>query len=478
MGLTDLRLALLLLIFLGLPGVARAEEIVLGVGAQRVLEVPDGIERVSVGDPEVADVKPLGRDQVLVLAGKIGRTTLIVWRSGGRQDSHAIVVRHGTLDQTVSEIRALLGDREGIAIRTVGDRIFLEGDVLTAADFRRVEQVVALYPGVRSFVRVAPGARRVVAQHLSSAFADAGLPGVQAQVVGSTLFLEGHVESEGEMRKATLIAQALGERVENLLEIGAQRMILSEVHFVELRRADMLKAGIKLPVDLAGSATLGAEADGTLSAGPVEGTWQAGASLGSSFSLRAALDAGEGRLLAQPKLLCASGEEAEFLAGGEVPLPLVTSTSVGVDYKPYGIALRIKPVADRDGNIRTVIEAEVSELDRTVAVAVGPENSVPGFRNRKVKTSVTVKSGETIVLSGVFSRDQQKNVAKVPVLGHIPIVGELFKQRAIDDVERELVVFVTPRLVAAGDPRSDELIEDLKRRYDDAASDVRAGLLD
>ena len=478
MGLIDLRLALLLLVFVLLPGIARAEEIVLGVGAQRVLNVPDGIERVSVGDPEVADVKPLGRNQVLVLAGKTGTTTLLVWRTGGRQDSHAVVVRHGTLDQSVAEIRTLLGDREGITVRTIGDRIYLEGDVLTAADFRRVEQVVALYPAVRSFVRVAPNARRVVAQHLSAAFVDAGLPGVQAQVVGSTLFLEGHVESEADLRKSTLIAQALGERVENLVQVAAQRMILSEVHFVELRRADMLKAGVRLPVDLTGSATAATDLGGTLTPGPVEGSWQAGASVASSFSLRAALDAGEGRLLAQPKLLCASGESAEFLAGGEVPLPLVTSTSVGVDYKPYGIGLRIQPVADGEGNIRTVIEAEVSELDRTVAVAVGPDNSVPGFRNRKVKTSVTVKSGETIVLSGVFSRDQQKNVSKVPVLGHIPIVGELFKQRAVDDVERELVVFVTPRIIGADDPRSRELIEDLKRRYEEAADDVDVQLLD
>lgn len=470
--------ALLLFFLLLLPGLALADELVLGVGAQRVLTVPDGIERVSVGDPEVADVKPLGRNQVLVLAGRIGRTTLIVWRTGGQRDSHTVVVRHGTLDDSIAEIRALLGDREGIGVRTVGDRIFLEGDALTAEDYRRVEQVVGLYPGVRSFVRVAPAARRVVAEHLTGAFAEAGLPGVRAQVIGATLFLEGHVESEAELKKAGLIAQALGERVENLVQISAHRMILSEVHFVELRRADMLKAGVRLPLDLAGTATAGGDAAGTLVPGPIEGTWQAGASVTSSFSLRAALDAGEGRLLAQPKLLCASGQSAEFLAGGEVPLPLVTSTSVGVDYKPYGIALRIEPVADRDGNIRTVIEAEVSELDRTVAVAVGPENSVPGFRNRKVKTSVTVKSGETIVLSGVFSRDQQKNIAKVPVLGHIPIVGELFKQRAIDDVERELVVFVTPRLVGAGDARSEELIDDLKRRYEEAAGDVEAGILD
>ena len=478
MGRTIASLFLLFVFVLPAPAAAEppsASEIVLGVGAQRVLTVPRGIERISIGDPEVADVKPLGRDQVLVLAGKPGRTTLIVWRAGGGRESHDVVVRHGTLDDTVVEIRALLGDREGIVVRTVGDRIFLEGNALTAEDFRRVEQVASLYPGVRSFVRVSPAARRVVAQHLTASFAEAGLPGVRAQVVGGTIFLEGVVESAAALKKAALIAQALGERVENLVEIGLQRMVLSEVHFVELRRSSLLNLGVKLPVNVAGAVTGSGTAQGTFGGG-VDGSWEGTASVASTFALRAALDSGEGRLLAQPRLVCASGESAEFLAGGEVPLPLVTANSIGVDYKPYGIVLRIKPVVDGEGNIATEIEAEVSELDRSVAVAVGPDNSVPGFRNRKVRTRVAVKSGETIVLSGVFSRDQQKNVSKVPVLGHIPIVGELFKQRASDDVERELVVFVTPRLIEPGDETSRSFIEDARRRYEE--KDVGIELLD
>lgn len=468
-----------ILLLLLLAGSAQAAEFHLQVGTQRVLHVPEGIERISVGDPEVADVKPIGAEQVLVMAGRPGRTTLLVWRKGGSQISHEVVVRHGSLDQTVGEIQALLAGREGIQVRTVGDRIFLEGDAFTADDYRRVEQVVALYPGVRSFVRVAPEARRVVARHLTLAFEEAGLPGVRAQVVGSTILLEGRVDSAEEQRKVSLIAQALGERVENLVEVGRQRMILSEVHFVEVRRASLLNLGVKLPVEVTGRADGSGGLGGPLAGeGALAGSWEASAQVASSFSLRAALSDGDGRLLAQPRLVCASGESAEFLAGGEVPLPLVTSNSVGVEYKPYGIVLRIKPVADRSGRIDTEIEAEVSELDRSVAVAVGAEHSIPGFRNRRVRTRVTVQSGETIVLSGVFSRDQQKSVSKVPVLGHVPILGELFKQRAIDDSERELVVFVTPRLVAPGDPASEGLIGTTKERYLEAADDVGIELLD
>lgn len=474
-------LAGILLLLLLLPGVSRAEELIhLGVGTQRVLQVPGGIQRLSVGDPEVADVRPLGTDQVLILAGKEGRTTLLVWRRDGKRENHLVVVRQGAIDEQVGQIRELLAEREGIYVRTVGDRILLEGDAWTADDYRRVEQILGLYPEVRSFVRVAPEARKLVAEKLTATFAEAGLPGVRASVVGGTILLEGTVGSEAELRKAALIPQALGEKVESLVKVGIQPMVLSEVHFVEVRRSSLLNLGVKLPVEVAGTASGSASATGPLW-GPGEAAaagYAANAAVASNFSLRAALDSGDGRLLAQPRLVCASGDSAEFLAGGEVPLPLITATTAGVDYKPYGVVLRIQPTADAEGNIATVIEAEVSELDRSVAVAVGTDNSVPGFRNRRVKTRVTVRSGETIVLSGVFSRDEQKNVTKVPLLGSLPLVGELFKQRAVEDVERELVVFVTPRVITPEDERGRTLIDRTKKRYQEVRSDVGLQLLD
>jgi pilus assembly protein CpaC len=196
------------------------------------------------------------------------------------------------------------------------------------------------------------------------------------------------------------------------------------------------------------------------------------------WSIRAAIDKGAGRLLARPTLVCASGEEAEFLAGGEVPIPLISGETAQVQFRPYGIRLRLRPTADADGGIRTELEAEVSELDRAVAVAAGATVSVPGFRARKVRTSVTVRAGEVIVLSGVYSHEEAKSVSKVPLLGQVPIVGELFKQRAFDDVRRELLVFVTPRFVEGADAGNRKAVETIERKYDEAADDVGFGLLD
>ena len=163
---------------------------------------------------------------------------------------------------------------------------------------------------------------------------------------------------------------------------------------------------------------------------------------------------------------------AEFLAGGEVPIPLITANAFTIEFKPYGIILKIKPTADRNGNINTLIETEASEIDKSVSIAVGANISVPGFRTRKVKTNVTVRHGETIVLSGVFSNDEEKDVSKVPGLGHIPILGELFKSRTFLGDKRELVIFVTPRIVNPDTERIQKIIEDIKNRYKQARDEV------
>ncbi len=463
------------------PFAAEAAEqtIHLGVGTQTVLAVPGGVSRIAVGDPNVADVKPLGSKQMLIIGGQVGRTTLIVWRANGGRDSYLIVVRSVSVAETAREIRELLGDLEGISVHAVGDRVLLDGEALTADDYRRTEEVVGVYSTARSFVKLSPGARRQVASRLNEAFIEGALRNVTANVVGSTIFLEGSVESEPDLRKAELIAKASGEKVENLLSVGVKRMILSEVQFVEVRRGSLQSFGLRLPTDLAGSASVSAN-----TASPIPGFVSSSGDLTSSLlvngqtSLRLSLDSGTSRLLAQPTLVCASGDEAEFLAGGEIPVPLITQTSATVLYHKYGILLRIRPTADRFGNIQTEVEAEVSEIDRSVAVAVGASVAVPGFRNRSVKTNVTVKNGETIVLSGVFSHDQQKAVSKIPLLGHIPILGEFFKQRTIDDVERELVIFVTPTVVGPGSREVLQRIEDTRERYQEAEGDVKLQLLD
>jgi pilus assembly protein CpaC len=451
--------------------------ITIGLGTQKVINAP-GVSRVAPGS-DIIKVQPLGGNQLIISGVEEGKTNLILFKASGQRITYIVSVRKVDPNDVISEIKKLMGEIEGVSVRMVGDRIFLDGQAYTQVDADRIDEVVGLYPNVKSFVKIAPNAKKLVAQNLNAAFQKAGLKNVQANVIGSTIFLEGSVESQSDLQKAELVTKAIGEKVENLLTVGIKRMILSEVQFVEIRRQSTDRYGIKYPTDISGTASSAVGITKELFPGNfAQGDLTGGVNGRSSFAIGFQANDGYGRLLAQPKLVCASGEKAEFFAGGEVPIPLITANTFTVEFKPYGVIVKLRPTADRNGNIQMEVEAEVSEVDISVAVGTGGGVSIPGFRNRKVKTNVTVRHGETIVLSGVFAHDEQKSISKIPGLGHIPIIGELFKNRAFDSNKRELVIFVTPRIINPDSEKIQTIISDMKSRYKQARGEVTFGIFD
>lgn len=460
----------------------------IGLNRQKVLQVQGVIQRIAVGNPEVADVKAIGSppNEVVILGVAEGRTTLLIWRSGGEPRlSYVINVRETPLEDLLKEIQNLLGDMEGVSPKIVGDRIIVEGETLTPEDSERVKRVAGLYKEqkVVNLVKDGMGSVRSQARNLARAFNEQGLKTIQTNVVGSSIFLEGTVESPEDLKKAEFIVKAMNARVESLVTVGIKRMVLVEVQIVEIRRNDDLGIGITYPTNLRTTDGAGVLFTHTYIDPPMPGqpgsqsNLTTNVELQSDFAIRMRFDNGYGRLLSQPKLVCASGEKAEFQVGGEVPIVIVTQNMINVEFKPFGVLLNLTPNADRQGNIQTTIEAEVSDVDRSLTIRLGG-TEIPGFRTRKVKTNVTVKHGETIVLSGLFNYDQQKNVSKVPLLGHIPILGELFKSRNFVERKNEIAVFVTPKIVNPDSDRIRETIDKIKERYKDAADAVGFNIWD
>ena len=477
------RTLFLSLALLALPALAQndGDSISLGVGEQRSLPLQN-VARVAIGDPGVADVKQVSGGELLLTGVAEGHTSLLVWLRNDRKLSYSISVRKQDPRATVSEVRALLGDRDGIRIRVVEGRVYLEGETLTAEDADRVQQVVSLFPQVKSFVRPSANARRMAAEALTRALQKAGLKGAQATVVGSTVFLEGWVESKEDLAKADLVVRATGEKAENLLTVGVKRMVLVEVEFAEVSYGALRNVGIKPPLSFVSGSGTGATYQivrplpGDSGGQPVH-TISGTINASTEFSAGARFDDNYVRVLAQPRLLAASGEKAEFLAGGEVPVLMVTQNQFSVSFKKFGVLLDITPTADRSGNIGTEIFAEVSDVDRSLSVRANGFD-VPGFRTRNVKTSVTVKDGETIILSGLFNNAESKEISKIPLLGHIPILGELFKSRNFVENKTELAIYVTPRIVSPGAERTKRLIDDARRLYRDSQGSVSFSLFD
>lgn len=176
---------------------------------------------------------------------------------------------------------------------------------------------------------------------------------------------------------------------------------------------------------------------------------------------------GDARLLAEPTLTCINGGQADFLVGGEVPIPVQNQDgALNVAFKQFGIILNVAPQANAAGLIRTKVGVEVSSVDKANSVL-----GIPGFATRKTNTEMNVQSGEPMIIAGLFSADDANTVAKVPGLGSLPILGELFKSRQFRRGETELVVLVTPQIIGAdSDAVRDEVqrYERLKREADEA----------
>jgi len=182
--------------------------------------------------------------------------------------------------------------------------------------------------------------------------------------------------------------------------------------------------------------------------------------IGSRLNLLASN--GDAMILAEPNLSCRNGGVARFLAGGEVPLPVVNALGqTTVTYKEFGIQLDIEPAADESGAIFAKLRTEVSALDSSVSV-----QGLPGFLKRMTQTEVNVRDGQTIVIAGLLNEESAKDIRKFPGLGDVPIIGTLFRSTRFQNQQTELVVFVTPRIQHADSERNAAAIDKANKRLE------------
>jgi pilus assembly protein CpaC len=175
--------------------------------------------------------------------------------------------------------------------------------------------------------------------------------------------------------------------------------------------------------------------------------------LGIGASIEASQVRGLVQVLAEPNLIAADGKEASFLAGGEFPYPVVQGTSAGgstavsIEFKEYGVRLNFIPTVTPRGTIRLQVAPEVSALDFTNAVTLSGF-VVPAITSRRVNTEVELKDGDTFVIGGLLDNTETESFQKIPFLGDIPILGKFFQSMTRTKNNSELIVLVTPEIVA------------------------------
>lgn len=383
-------------------------------GSSRSFKTPFPIIRISVADPQIADIMMLSDREIYLTGNKIGVTNVMVW--GRKRFISAKVSVEADVSQLKEKLFQVL-PKEKIAVEAAGEAVVLSGEV------------------------------------------------------------SGPVAQETAYNLALSYVGGKKERVVNLMHIGGVQQVMVAVRVAEINRSVGKQIGINFvaATDKGFGATLldklvkvspGFLPSPTISdkinffIGGISGNlfWSA------FFDLLK--QEGLGRILAEPNLVTTSGQEASFLAGGEFPIPVPSGLgTVSIEYKKFGVGLSFTPTVLDQDKIAMRINPEVSELDfssQTTVVVSG--FIVPALRVRRTSTQVEMKDGQTLALAGLLADQHRNAIKKYPILGDLPVLGTLFRSSEFQKSETELVILVTPHLVKpqkAGAPRlpTDKYVE-------------------
>ncbi len=402
----------------------------LQVGQSKVLRTAYPITRISVADPEIADIILISEEEVYVNGLHSGVTTLSIWGKG--RFTSATVTVEADLTLLKEKLHQILPGQK-IAVQAAGDSVVLSGEV------------------------------------------------------------SGPMAQETALSLATSFGGGKKEKVVNLIHIGGVQQVMLEVRLAEIDRTVMDQMGINWNTiapqgniwvqqinalaSLSALSRVFANGTGTSNPGGVVTT--APTSLSSNLQAIGGFKAGGliwttffnilkqnnlGRVLAEPNLVTTSGQQASFLAGGLYPVPSPQPSAVGaatvtVTYQPYGVSLKFTPTVLDGDKIAMDLEPEVSELDPTVTVQVAGF-SIQGFLDRKMSTHLEVQDGQTIAMAGLLKNLDTNVVNKFPWLGDVPVLGNLFRSSSWQKQETELVVLVTPHLVKPVTPGMARMSDD------------------
>lgn len=402
----------LLVLFATSAAAQSPDEIMLVKGKSVVIDSEAPVSRISIGSPDTASLLLLSPTQVYLAGKEFGATTLTMWTSQG------IVVK----------------------------------------DVKVVPDVTGL--------------KRMLHEVLPSE------TGISVLASSDSITLTGHVSNASALKAANALAQSVApDKIVNLLRVDGVMQVMLEVRVAEMTRTVLKRMGLNFAY-ISGSfaaysflnGLTSFNEDGTLInlTDRINGVVHSNLAGGGLNTFLDALKAnGLVKVLAEPNLVCVSGETANFLAGGEIPIPIPQALGmVSIEYKPFGVGLKFTPTVLSSGVINLKVNPEVSELDYSNAVTF-QGYTIPAIQTRKASTTVELADGQSFVIAGLISESLRENANRFPVLGDIPILGSLFSSNDFRKNKTELVLLVTAHLVKPIDAASQSLPTDGFKEPDD-----------
>ncbi|MBD8892324.1 type II and III secretion system protein family protein [Roseibium litorale] len=374
----------------------------VGVGRSVVIDLAEPVADVLVSNPAIADAVVKTQNRVFVLGNKLGQANLVLFASSGRELASFNLRVEADSSDLESLIKRLL-PRTRIAVETLNGSVILTGSAASAADAQAAGDIASRFMGTGG----AP---------------ESGTPSVLNMIA---------VDEKDQVHLKVTVAEVERSIIKRLgVEMGGSVGIGNYT------------AGFNMPASYNVNSNVVSQAS-------LAGTFVAG-----NTSLAANIEAlqrdGVIRTLAEPTLTAISGENANFLAGGEFPIPVGydnDSNKVTIEFKKFGVGLDFTPVVLSGGRISLKIKTEVSELTTDGAVQLS-SITIPALKVRRAESTLELPSGGTLVMAGLLKESYKQSINGVPGLMQLPVLGSLFKSRDFLRQQTELVVFVTPYVVA------------------------------
>lgn len=412
----------------------------VSVNGSQYMETP-GITRLAVGNPDIADVKLLSNNDFLVVGKKAGSTSLIVWSNGQREEYSVYV--SGDDEGTERAIQKAIG-YPGVKVQMMNGKVLLRGKVKNQYEHDTAVKIAQFYMG------------------------------------------SGGGANDAKDTKGTIT----DSNVIDLLDMTAPSQIRLEAQIIEINTSNEKDLGIQYWSPALGDNTSGSSSNsnssditrgsaGLFYAGENFKNNSRGGTLGwfgrrisnVNASLQALITTGKARILSRPSITTMSGQKANILIGGRIPIPTSAGDGeISIDWREYGIRLNIEPVVDAENKITSKVHAEVSTLDYGHGVKEN-DFTIPALASREADAVINVRSGMTMAIGGLLNSEDGKTITKIPLLGDIPIIGQFFRHTTKTRDNRELVILITPTLVADDTPVS--MSQKMKASYETTERQAR-----
>jgi pilus assembly protein CpaC len=395
---------------------AQAEPLKVSVNQTIALDFSIPIKRAAIANDQVATVTVLSPKSVMIIGKSFGFTQLVLWDDQGEQMLYDVRV-----DVDMERLIATIRDsapRANVTVSTLLDTVVLSGTVPDAPTAERIVELAKVFSAkVQNQLSIA-GSQQVL---LRATIAEMSRSAVKALGLNGTFFGN----------------KAFGGSNLNMLNptsIGLQEKTLIPV--------SNLGTDVNPKFQVIGS-DIAVSPSTTLYFGLPRSQME--------LFLQAMQENSLVKVLAEPNLVAISGQEAEFLAGGELPIPTPNENGIAITFREFGVRLKFLPVVQSGQMIRLKVTSEVSEPDYTNAVQISGF-TVPGLTKRHATTVVEVGSGQTFAIAGLLSESVRGINNKVPGVGDIPILGALMRSVNYERSETELMILITPDLASPLNP--------------------------